>query len=75
MVRTQIQLDETTYALATQKAFAENKPLAAVVRDALTEYLTSSGAQSSDVDRFAFIVSHPAEQDLATYLFFRWRAT
>ena len=40
MIRTQIQLDETTYALAKQRAYAENKSLAAVVRDALTQYLT-----------------------------------
>ena len=57
MVRIQIQLDETTHALARQKAFAENKSLADVVRDALTRYLTSSGAQSSEVDRFTFIGS------------------
>ena len=30
MIRTQIQLDETTYALVKQRAFAENKSLAAV---------------------------------------------
>ena len=40
-----------------RKAFAENKSLADVVRDALTQYLTSSGAQSSEVDRFTFIGS------------------
>ena len=34
MIRTQIQLDKTTYALAKQRAYAENKSLAAVVRDA-----------------------------------------
>ncbi len=57
MIRTQIQLDETTYALVKQRAFAENKSLAAVVRDALTQYLTPSRDCSEGMDRFTFIGS------------------
>lgn len=57
MIRTQIKLDETTYALAKQRAYAENKSLAAVVRDALDHYLTPSAKQSTGIERFTFIGS------------------
>ena len=57
MVRTQIQIDETTYALAKQRACAENKSLAAVVRDALDQYLTPSPNQSTGLKGFTFIGS------------------
>ena len=57
MIRTQIQLDETTYALAKQRAYAENKSLAAVVRDALDQYLTPSAKQSGGFEGFTFIGS------------------
>ena len=57
MIRTQIQLDETTHALAKQRAYAENKSLAAVVREALTQYLVSSGISDRRTDRFNFIAS------------------
>ena len=57
MIRTQIQLDETTYALAKQRAYAENKSLAAVVRDALDHYLTPPAEQPTGLDEFTFIAS------------------
>ena len=57
MIRTQIQLDETTYALAKQRAYAENKSLAAVVRDALDQYLTPSAGQTGGLEGFTFIGS------------------
>ena len=42
MRRTQIQLDEPTYEMARRRAFSEGKSLAAVVREALTQYLAPS---------------------------------
>ena len=57
MIRTQIQLDEATHALIKQKAYAENKSLAAVVRDALDQYLLSPGDRNAGLDDFTFIGS------------------
>ena len=60
MIRTQVQLDETTYALAKQRAFAESKSLAAIIREALTQYLTSPNSRSSELsgmNRFTFVGS------------------
>ena len=48
MIRTQIQLDETTHTLAKQRAYAENKSLAAVVREALTQYLAPTSRSTQD---------------------------
>ena len=57
MKRTQIQLDETTYALAKQRAFSENKSLAAIIREAVSQYLTSSAVRPSGPESFAFVGS------------------
>ena len=57
MIRTQIQLDETTYALAKQRAYSENKSLAAVVREALDQYLTPSAKRTGGLEGFTFIGS------------------
>ena len=57
MIRTQIQLDETTYVLAKQRAYAENKSMAAVVRDALTQYLTPTSSSTAGPQGFSFIAS------------------
>ena len=57
MIRMHIQLDETIYALAKQRAHAENKSLAAVVRDALDQYLMPSAKQSAGIEGFTFIGS------------------
>ena len=57
MIRMQIQLDETTYTLAKQRACAESKSLAEVVRDALDQYLTPSANQSAGLKGFTFIGS------------------
>lgn len=57
MVRIQIQLDETIYALAKQRAYEENQSLAAVVRDALDQYLTPTAKQSAGLEGFTFIGS------------------
>ncbi len=61
MIRTQIQLDEATHALVKQRAYAENKSLAAVVRDALTQYLTSPGDRVAGLHQFTFIGSGRSE--------------
>ena len=57
MIRMQIQLDETTYTLAKQRACAESKSLAEVVRDALDQYLTPSANQPAGLKGFTFIGS------------------
>ena len=60
MIRTQVQPDETTYALAKQRAFAESKSLAAIIREALRQYLTSPNSRSSGppgIDGFTFVGS------------------
>ena len=57
MTRIQIQIDETTYALAKQRASAENKSLAAVVREALDQYLTPSAKRTDRLEEFTFIGS------------------
>ena len=57
MIRMQIQLDETTYTLAKQRACAENRSLDAIVNDALDHYLTPSANQSARLDGFTFIGS------------------
>ena len=57
MARIQIQLDETTYALANQRAYTENKSLDAIVRDALDQFLTTSHKQPSRLEDFTFIGS------------------
>ena len=63
MRRTQIQLDEKTYALAKQRAFAESKSLAAVVREALAHYLTASSGSPTGPEGFSFIGSGRSRPD------------
>ena len=48
-------MDETTYTLVKQRAHAENKSLAAVIRDALAQYLTSSNVRTEGLEGFTFI--------------------
>ena len=61
MIRIQIQLDETTYALMKQRAYAENKSLDAVVREAIDQYLTPSATQPAGLEGFTFIGSGQSE--------------
>ena len=61
MIRTQIQLDEATHAQVKQRAYAENKSLAAVVRDALDQYLVSPSDRAVGMDKFTFIGSGRSE--------------
>lgn len=60
---TQIQLDEKTYALVKQRAFAESKSLAAVVREALAHYLTTSSGSPTGPKGFSFIGSGRSRPD------------
>ena len=57
MRRTQIQLDEATYELARRRAFSEGKSIAAVVREALTQYLPPGAARPLTMDSLTFIGS------------------
>ena len=63
MKRTQVQLDETTYTLAKQRAFVENKSMAAVIREAVAEYLTSPGGSPAGLESFSFIGSGRSSAD------------
>ena len=57
MRRTQIQLDDATYEMARRRAFSEGKSMAAVVREALTQYLAPRAARPLTMDSFTFIGS------------------
>ena len=57
MKRTQVQLDEATYVLAKRRASAENKPLDAVIGEAVTQYLTSPSGRPAGLEGFTFIGS------------------
>ena len=48
MKRTQVQLDETTYELTRQKAFAEGRSVSAVIREAVGQYLASPALAPPD---------------------------
>ena len=63
MIRMQIQLDETTYALAKRRACAEHKSVAAVVREALDQYLMPSARQPIGLEGFTFIGSGQSGTD------------
>ncbi len=39
MVRTQIQLDDAIYQRVKNRAFSENRSMAALIRDAVAEYM------------------------------------
>ena len=56
MIRTQIQLDEATYDMTRRKAFSEGTSMAAVVREALAQYLAPT-TEPLTVDSFSFIGS------------------
>ena len=55
MKRTQVQLDESTYNQARQKAFDEGISMAAVVREALAQYLTTDSTRALTVDDLGFV--------------------
>ena len=57
MVRTQIQLDETTYRSLKNRAQAENRSMASVVRDAVDLYLDGHPRKRLSLKDFASIAS------------------
>ena len=57
MRRTQIQLDEHLYELTRQRAFAEGTSMAAVVREAVAQYLAAPAKRPDSLESFSFIGS------------------
>ena len=55
MKRTQVQLDDTTYRLARQKAFDDGVSMASVVREALRQYLVPEGSQTPTLENLGFV--------------------
>ena len=55
MKRTQIQLDESIYKLARRRAFDEGISMAAVVREALAQYLTTDRPPALTIEDLGFV--------------------
>ena len=55
MKRTQIQLDESIYKLARRRAFDEGISMAAVVREALAQYLTTDRTPALTIEDLGFV--------------------
>lgn len=55
MKRTQIQLDDETYAAVRRKAYEEHRSISSVVRDALREKFGSKGKRRLTLRSFPFI--------------------
>ena len=56
MKRTQIQLDDETYAAVRRRAYEEQRSISSVVRDALREKLgTKKGKKRLTLESFPFI--------------------
>ena len=68
MKRTRVQLDEATYVLAKRRASAENKSLDAVIREAVTQYLTSPSGRPAGLEGFTFIGVGPVRSQGARLL-------
>ena len=57
MVRTQIQLNETTHRLLKNRAHSENRSMSALVRDAVNQYLQTPPRRKLTLKDFTFIGS------------------
>ena len=57
MIRTQIQFDGASHALAKQGPCAETQSLAAMGKDTMIHYLGSSSAGSAGLEAFTFVAS------------------
>ena len=57
MRRTQIQLDDATYESTRGRAFSEGKSMAAVIREALAQYLVPTAKRPLTIEDFTFIGS------------------
>ncbi|MBI4201446.1 MAG: CopG family transcriptional regulator [Chloroflexi bacterium] len=62
MKRTQVQLDEATYQLLRRKAFERGLSMAALLREALHEYLGLGLPKHRLLEEFHFIGSGQSEQ-------------
>ena len=67
MVRTQIQLDDAIYEKVKNRAFSENRSMAALIRDAVAEYLKAPAKpkRKSKLTDLSFIgsVSYDADEN------------
>lgn len=67
MKRTQIQLDDETYAAVRRKAYEEQRSISSVVRDALREKLgTRKGKKRLTLESFPFIGAGNTRQGTRT---------
>ncbi len=57
MIRTQIQLNETTHRLLKNRAHSENRSMSALVRDAVNQYLQTPPRRKLTLKDFTFIGS------------------
>ncbi|MCH8206506.1 MAG: hypothetical protein IH956_05825 [Chloroflexi bacterium] len=57
MKRTQLQLDDRTYQLLRRKAFEQGVSMAAVVRDALAQFLSAAPMGRRTLEDFDFVAS------------------
>ena len=66
MKRTQLQLDEPTYELLRSRAFDRGVSMAAVIREALAEYLLQPTKPRPSIKDFSFIGSgSSSDEDLS----------
>ena len=63
MRRTQVQLEEHIYRMARQKAYEDGVSLSAVVREALTQYVTSPPRRPLTIEDFEFVGIGSSEDD------------
>ena len=63
MKRTQIQLDNAIYQLVKNKAYAENRSMASVIRDAVTEYVIAKPRTKKTLRDLKFVASGKSSPD------------
>ena len=63
MVRTQIQLNESTHRLLKNRAHSENRSMSALVRDAVNQYLQTPPRRKLTLKDFKFIGSGRSSPD------------
>ena len=62
MKRTQIQLDDSTYQLVKNKAYAENRSMASLIRDAVDEYIGTKRKPLKSLRDLKFVASRRSDQ-------------
>ena len=63
MIRTQIQLDDATYAMVKNKAYAENRSMASVIRDAINEHVVKKSKTGKTLRDLKFVASGRSSPD------------